>query len=63
MIYEKVLKVDEILLNENQSDSCLNELFSNCNVSLYCWMLMTGCYYTDYPLTHQIFYIEIAEKV
>ncbi|RUS79129.1 hypothetical protein EGW08_013107, partial [Elysia chlorotica] len=54
-------------MEEYNSDLCLSEVFRTCSVgqchiSNKCWQRMTKYGYNRYSLSHQIFYLEIAEK-
>ncbi|XP_055876109.1 UPF0764 protein C16orf89 homolog isoform X1 [Biomphalaria glabrata] len=54
------------IMSEADSDSCLGEIFGardgmQCATTDQCWTLMTSFGYSAYSLTHEIFYLEIAE--
>lgn len=53
-------------MKESESDACLAEVFGTrsgvpCEISSRCWTTMTRPGYNGYSLSHQIFYLEIAE--
>ncbi|KAK3797231.1 hypothetical protein RRG08_030457 [Elysia crispata] len=53
-------------MQEFESDECLAEVFGTrngvpCDMSNRCWRKMTKLGYNRYSLSHQIFYLEIAE--
>ncbi|GFO31338.1 upf0764 protein c16orf89 homolog [Plakobranchus ocellatus] len=54
------------VMEESFSDDCLAELFGTktgktCDISRNCWKAMTGLGYNRYSLSHEIFYLELAE--
>lgn len=59
----------EEAMTEEESDDCLTELFGTtgktkekCVISDTCWQRMTTFGYSRYSLSHQIFYLQIAEQ-
>ncbi|XP_074652931.1 uncharacterized protein LOC141907235 isoform X2 [Tubulanus polymorphus] len=54
-----------IVMNEKKSDSCMKELLhKRCEPSSNCLELMTSTkYMTDYAITHQVLYSQLAEEV
>ncbi|KAI0235873.1 hypothetical protein LSAT2_013589 [Lamellibrachia satsuma] len=60
---------DKATMHESDSDDCLTELLGTsgntkqtCRISRHCWDLMTAPGYSDYPLSHEVFYLEIGEE-
>ncbi|XP_041365036.1 UPF0764 protein C16orf89 homolog [Gigantopelta aegis] len=56
-------------MREKSSDLCLSELFGTgekttqtCRISDRCWDMMTKPGYSGYSLSHEVFYLEIAER-
>ncbi|KAL8579471.1 hypothetical protein ACOMHN_026836 [Nucella lapillus] len=56
-------------MKEEESDNCLTEVFGTsgttnetCLISDRCWERMTNEGYHRYSLTHQIFYLQLAER-
>lgn len=55
-------------MTEEESDDCLTELFGTgrrtaeqCAISEKCWTRMTKMEYNQYSLSHEIFYLQLAE--
>ncbi|ELU08331.1 hypothetical protein CAPTEDRAFT_227663 [Capitella teleta] len=63
--------VDGEAIHESDSDKCLWELLGTdprhsgekCRVSQKCWAMMTAPGYKMYSLTHEVFYLQIAEQL
>ncbi|CAL1542241.1 unnamed protein product [Lymnaea stagnalis] len=54
-------------MREEDSDGCLAEIFGTsngmtCAISNKCWKQMTALGYSGYSLSHEIFYLELAER-
>ncbi|BFZ02592.1 hypothetical protein BsWGS_05630 [Bradybaena similaris] len=55
-------------MSERESDTCITELCGTrngmtCAISNSCWKRMTALGYSLYSLSHEIFYLELAERV
>ncbi|RWS15290.1 UPF0764 protein C16orf89-like protein [Dinothrombium tinctorium] len=61
-LYKWRLNLSDIALNEDISDKCINQLLQ-CEISDYCWITMTSKYYKDYPLSHQLLFLVLGEKL